>query len=121
LILFSPYQEWIQCRFVYMIENVINFVSCLFSSPKKKVCAALDTRTYSNIISVSPPRKKNKVTKKSERKQNNLQNPHFYCFAVRFDVILSYTLQLFGGGVFAQFQSHHHKKLCWLVKDFRQM
>lgn len=82
-------------KFVCMMKNVIKFViffvSCPFIPWKKNILRLLYARYESeNVFKYFC----NFSIRK--KKQNNLGNPHFYCFAVRFDVILSYTLQLWG-------------------------
>lgn len=103
-----------------MIENVINFViffvAFFLEKRSSLFCVRYERKNiFKYYIRFSIHRKT------SKRKQSNLGNPHFYCFAVRFDVILSYTLQLWRVECLHNFQSHHHKELSKLVEDFRQM
>lgn len=98
-------------------ENVIS--SSLFSASPRARSLELDTcleHIFKSHFLFPKPSEKETETK---WKQNNFLNPHLYCSTVRFDVILSYTHSFFGW-MFAQFQSHHRKKLRFL-KRFWQM
>lgn len=74
--------------YVCMIENVIKFVIFVFSSFESIFCQMLRARTYSNIISYSPPREKDmeKCTKEKQSWKSSflLLHSQIWCYPFKY-------------------------------------